>query len=54
MKSKKPNIEKFKKCIAYKGLTRWNSLPADLHSATNKATFKMLFVKLVETRFLLS
>ena len=50
LKSKRPRTERFKKSLAYLGPKRWNALPANLHHAVSKASFKNLTAKLMERK----
>ena len=40
LKIKRPNSEKFRKSLAYTGLKRWKSLPAEFHKTEDKPSFK--------------
>ena len=42
LKVKRPRTEKFKKSLAYKGPSKWNALPLDIHQATDKFMYKRL------------
>ena len=52
MRTKKPNTEKYKQSLAYRGPKKWNSLPIEMHQFENKHYFKTAasnFVKLKST-----
>ena len=40
LRVKKPNTEKFKKALTYRGPKKWNALPTDIHQITDKAALK--------------
>ena len=50
MKIKKPNTEKFKHSLAYRGPKKWNSLSADMHQLVSKPEFKAASAKLVHRK----
>ena len=52
MKLKKPKTEKFKKSLAYKGPTCWNSLPLEMHMAEDKLSYKRLVGSWVDKKAL--
>ena len=52
LKVRKPETEKFKKSLAYRGPVKWNSLPTDFHTINNKATFKNMVSTLMNTKAL--
>ena len=42
LRVKRPNTEKFRKCFAYRGPKKWNSLPETFHTTQTKITYKTL------------
>ena len=47
IKIRKPNTEKFKKSLAYRGPKRWNALPGDLHHVGSRQQFTARVTQLV-------
>ena len=50
LKVKRPNTEKFKKSLAYKGPKSWNMLAETYHQAQTKDAFKVLVSQKVSLR----
>ena len=50
-KVRKPNTEKYKKSLAYKGPKKWNALPAEVQLSDNRVLFKNCIHKIFLSKF---
>ena len=52
LRLKRPRTEKFKKCLAYAGPSKWNQLPADAQHLQSKDSFKLFVTKWIKDKAL--